>query len=196
MREILHSFEDEFARYKALGEGALAQVEERHLSTLGPNRGNSLAILVWHIGGNLASRFTNFLTTDGEKPWRQRDEEFVSRSVTREQLNEQWEHGWGVLRGTLAYLTDDDLGRTIRIRGQEMSVRDALVRSLAHLTYHVGQMVYLAKAITGADWKYLSIPPGQSAAYNANPTGEHAGDHAKRLSQLTDPDGTASPSTP
>ncbi len=181
MRDVLESIEGEFARYKALAEGALAQVEDAQLSVAGPNAGNSLAIIVWHISGNLASRFTDFLTTDGEKPWRHRDEEFVARTVLRAELVQKWDAGWHVLVGTLHDLQDADLSREVQLRQQAIRVQEALLRSLAHVSYHVGQLVYLAKALRGETWTYLSIPPGQSAAYNVSPTGERPRDHAARL---------------
>ena len=180
MNALIKSIESEFRRYKALAEGALGQVPEVTLSAPGPNGGNSLAVICWHISGNLKSRFTDFLTTDGEKPWREREEEFAARSVGRDVLQAKWEEGWSVLFGTLNGLTDADLTRTITIRGQPMAVHEALHRSLAHISYHVGQVVYVAHAIAGAGWKYLSIPPGGSAAYNAAPTMEKAATHAAK----------------
>ncbi|MFN8582744.1 MAG: DUF1572 family protein [Gemmatimonadaceae bacterium] len=181
MREILEAIEGEFARYKALADGALAQAPDAQLCVSGPNDGNSLAVLVWHVSGNLTSRFTDFLTTDGEKPWRQRDEEFIARSVTRGELQAKWEGGWHVLTGTLRGLHDEDLSRLVLLRGRSLPVREALLRALAHVSYHVGQIVYLAKALRGPDWTYLSIPPGGSAAYNANPASERPVEHATRL---------------
>ena len=181
MRDTLEAIEGEFARYKALADGAVAQVEDAHLSVAGPNAGNSLAVIVWHVSGNLTSRFTDFLTSDGEKPWRQRDEEFVTRSPSRQDFVDKWEAGWRVLFRTLGELHDADLGRVIQLRGQAIPVREALLRALAHISYHVGQIVYLAKAFRGPAWTYLSIPPGESAAYNAKPTGERPRDHAARL---------------
>jgi hypothetical protein len=119
------------------------------------------------VSGNLQSRFTDFLSSDGEKPWRRRDEEFESRTVTRAELMAKWNQGWAVLFQTLGVLEDGDLSREVTIRSQRLSVNDALHRALAHMSYHVGQIVYLAKSMRGKDWKYLSIPPGQSDAYNA-----------------------------
>ena len=127
-------------------------------------------MIVWHMSGNLASRFTDFLTTDGEKAWRQREEEFAARMVSKPDCIAKWDAGWKVLFDTLATLTDADLGTTVHIRKQPLTVQDALLRSLAHASYHVGQIVYIAKAARGAGWNYLSIPPGQSDAYNRNPT--------------------------
>jgi uncharacterized damage-inducible protein DinB len=162
MNTLITSIESEYRRYKALAERALEQVSESQLSTPGPAEGNSLAVVCWHLSGNLRSRFTDFLTSDGEKPWRQRDEEFETRTVSRAELMAKWEQGWKVLLDALAGLTDEALDRTVTIRGQALRVHEALHRSLAHTSYHVGQIVYLAKALRGEGWTYLSIPPGQS----------------------------------
>lgn len=165
MRELIESIGGEYQRYKALGEGAVKQVRDEELSQPGPNGGSSLAIVCWHISGNLRSRFTDFLTADGEKPWRNRDEEFDERAVSRAEFLAKWEGGWSVLFATLATLTDDNLRDTVKIRGQAMKVHEALHRSMAHVAYHVGQMVYLAKAFRGEQWTSLSIPRGQSSSY-------------------------------
>jgi uncharacterized damage-inducible protein DinB len=172
MRELIQSIHGEYVRYKKLAEDAMAQLDEKSLAAPGPNGGNSIATICWHMSGNLASRFTDFLSSDGEKPWRRREEEFFARQVTRDELLRKWRQGWDVLFETLAGLTDADLGRTVTIRQQPLRVDEALHRSLAHTSYHVGQIVYLAKSMRGADWRYLSIPPGQSAAYNAAPDKE------------------------
>ena len=165
MNVLIKSIESEYRRYKALAEGALEQVAEPQLSAPGPANGNSIAIICWHVSGNLRSRFTDFLATDGEKPWRKRDEEFDRRTVTRSELLSKWTIGWDVLFSTLATLTDDDLMKTVTIRGQAQAVHEALNRSLAHTSYHVGQIVYLAHAYAGDGWRYLTIAPGQSTAY-------------------------------
>lgn len=162
---LIKSIEAEYRRYKTLGEEALSQVDEKRLSERGPSKGNSLAIICWHMAGNFQSRFTDFLTTDGEKPWRHREEEFVERNVPRDELLAKWNAGWDVLFNALAQLSDDDLTKTVKIRGQSLAVHEALHRSLAHASYHVGQIVYLAHSIAGDSWRYLSIPPGGSAAY-------------------------------
>jgi len=167
--DIVKSIRSEFLRYRDLGEKALAQLDDAMLTAAPPGGGNSIATICWHMSGNFRSRFTDFLTTDGEKPWRKRDEEFEPRSVTRDELRQKWDGGWSVLISALDTLTDDDLGRTVTIRGQGLSVQDALLRSLAHASYHVGQIVYAAKAARGTDWTYLSIPPGQSETYNRAP---------------------------
>jgi uncharacterized damage-inducible protein DinB len=174
MRNIIDSIRGEYLRYKALAEAAIDQLDEADLSADGPNGGNSIAVICWHVAGNLRSRFTDFLTTDGEKPWREREEEFRQRRVTRSELREKWEQGWSALLGTLDVLSDADLGRTVTIRDQPLRVDEALHRSLAHLTYHVGQIVYLAKSFRGKEWRYLSIAPGQSDTYRKNPVSDSA----------------------
>ena len=177
MSAFTDSIRAEFQRYRTLAERALEQVPEDKLNTPGFPGGNSLAVIVWHVSGNLRSRFTDFLTDDGEKPWRNRDDEFESRDVSRDVLNDKWQSGWTVLFDAINALTDEDLHRIVSIRGQSLSVHDALHRSLAHVSYHVGQIVYLAHAHRGDGWKYLSIPPGGSAAYNAAPRSETPAGH-------------------
>ena len=162
---LIASIEAEYRRYKTLGERAINQLAEPQLADA-RGSSNSIATIVWHLAGNLQSRFTDFLTSDGEKPWRDRDSEFVPRHVTRAELQAKWEDGWRVLFAALKDLSEADLERTVTIRGQPHTVAEALHRSLAHASYHVGQIVYVAKALRGADWQYLSIPPGQSAQYN------------------------------
>jgi len=162
MRDLIASIEAEYRRYKTLGEGAINQLADSQLAQV-PGTGNSIVTIVWHLTGNLKSRFTDFLTADGEKPWRDRDSEFLAREVSRKELQAKWEDGWRVLFAALTDLSDVDLGRTVTIRGEPHTVAQALHRSLAHASYHVGQIVYEAKALRGADWRYLSIPPGQSA---------------------------------
>lgn len=172
MRDIIASIEGEFRRYKKLGDESFAQIHDEELIQSGPGGGNSVAVLVWHLSGNLKSRFTDFLTSDGEKPWRSRDEEFRSRAVSRGELIEKWEEGWKVLFKTLTSLSDDDLFKTVIIRGETFKVHEALHRLLAHASYHAGQIVYLAKGFRAADWKCLSIPLGKSEEFNSNPKGQ------------------------
>jgi hypothetical protein len=169
MRDFVASIQAEYVRYKDLADKALQQVDDAELSRPGPNGNNSLAVICWHVSGNLKSRFTDFLTTDGEKPWRHREEEFDDRAVSRDELTAKWEEGWTVVSSALEALTDADLQRTVTIRGQALRVHEALHRSLAHTASHVGQIIYLAKSLRGAAFTSLSIPRGQSAAYNANP---------------------------
>jgi hypothetical protein len=177
---VTSSIAAEFRRYKLLGEAAIAQVNEADLARAA-GEDNSIAVVVWHIAGNLRSRFTDFLTTDGEKPWRNRDEEFEERVVTRQELLAKWESGWQALFSALASLTDAELDRTVTIRGRPLVVSDALLRSLAHTSYHVGQIVYIAKSLHGAAWQTLSIPKGASATYNQNPGRETPEHHAAML---------------
>ena len=186
MKNIIDSIRGEYLRYKALAEAAIDQLDESDLSTDGANGGNSIAVICWHVAGNLQSRFTDFLTSDGEKPWREREEEFRRRSVTRAELREKWELGWSALIGALDELTDADLNRTVTIREKPLRVDEALHRSLAHLSYHVGQIVYLAKSLRGKDWKYLSIPPGQSDTYNKSAGRDSASAHRASLAQQAD----------
>ena len=129
-------------------------------------------MIVRHVSGNLVSRFTNFLTEDGEKPDRDRDREFDERPYTRAEMNELWARGWAVLDANVRPLSDDDLARTVTIRQQPMSVHAALCRSLAHVAYHVGQLVLLARTTAEREWESLSIPRGESQQYNAAPTRE------------------------
>jgi hypothetical protein len=170
MREIVASIEGEFRRYRKLGEEAIRQLGPEELLQRGSAEANSVAIIVWHLSGNLKSRFTDFLTSDGEKPWRKRDEEFQARVVSQTDVIEKWDEGWTVLIDTLRSLTDEDLGRAIVIRGENFKAHEALHRLMAHAAYHVGQIVYVAKSIRGRDWKCLSIPLGASEEYNRNPT--------------------------
>jgi len=158
MRELIESIEREYLRYKGYAEGTFDQLSDDQLEIVPAAEGNSVAILVWHIAGNLKSRFTDFLTTDGEKPWRQRDSEFEERQVSQQQLRQKWSEGWTVLLDTLAQLSDADLGKKIAIRGESLAVHEALHRSLAHTASHVGQIVLLGKNLRGAEWRSLTIP--------------------------------------
>ena len=185
MTRVIESIRAEYLRYKALAEGAIKQLSDADLSAAGAGAGNSIAVVCWHVSGNLQSRFTDFLTTDGEKPWRDREEEFHARTVTRSALLAKWEQGWDALSTALAQLTDEQLELKVTIRGQSLTVVEALHRSLAHVSYHVGQIVYIAKAARGQGWTYLSIPPGQSNAYNQAPTNERPAAHASALSKRT-----------
>ncbi len=168
---IVEAVRDEMNRYHSLAIRALEQVDDESFFKVRSPGSNSLAVVVRHVGGNLKSRFTDFLTSDGEKPWRDRDSEFEPLGTRAETL-ELWNLGWQVLRETLAELTDKDLGRIVTIRGQEWTVGGALLRSLAHVSYHVGQIVDTARAHAGLSWSSLSIPKGGSASYNRNPNRE------------------------
>jgi uncharacterized damage-inducible protein DinB len=180
-RVVIASFEAGYNGYKAYAEGAFSQLSDAQLNERPGEIGNSIAMISWHIAGNFASRFSNFLTEDGEKPWRQREEEFALRSVTREELLAKWEGGWRVALDAIGALTDADLARTVHIRQRPLTVSDALLRSLTHASYHVGQIVLLGKLLVGPQWKYLSIPPGQSEAYNRDPKYEKPADFAAHV---------------
>ncbi|MDX2004610.1 MAG: DUF1572 family protein [Meiothermus sp.] len=156
----------EFRRYKELSDRALVQVGEAEWFYVPARESNCLAVVVKHVGGNLRSRWTDFLTADGEKPDRVRDAEFeLFEGDTVQGLLEGWEGGWAAVLGTLATLTEADLGRTITIRSQPHSVPEAIQRSLAHTAYHGGQIVQLAKMIRAEGFENLSVPKGQSAQF-------------------------------
>ena len=152
-----------FRNYKALGDRALSQVSDADLHALIDPDANSIAVIVKHLAGNLRSRFTDFLTSDGEKPDRDRDAEFeMPEQVSREGIVRWWEEGWAVALGSVESLTGDDLEKTVTIRGEPFLVIEAINRLTTHAAYHVGQMVFLAKHFAGPQWKSLSIPKGQS----------------------------------
>ena len=152
--------------YKKLAERAMAQVSDEQLfATLDPEA-NSIAIVVKHMSGNMRSRWTDFLTSDGEKPTRNRDSEFVDPASTRAALLADWEDGWSRVFSALEPLTDDDLDRTVTIRGEAHSVMQAINRQVAHYPHHVGQIVLLAKHFAGDRWQSLSVPRNQSAEFN------------------------------
>jgi hypothetical protein len=153
--------------YKHLGERAIAQAPDEALITTLDAESNSIAIIVKHLYGNMRSRWTNFLTTDGEKPDRNRDTEFESPAATRDQLIAQWEAGWKYLFDGLASLTDADLARKVLIRSEPHSVMQAINRQVAHYSYHVGQIVFLAKHFTSDRWTTLTVPRGKSAEATA-----------------------------
>jgi hypothetical protein len=169
---MIKDFISEFARYRDIGEKAMRQVSDVALNEVpGPDK-NSIAIIVRHISGNLVSRFTDFLTSDGEKPWRDRDSEFQDISYDRREVERIWSDGWAVLESELSKLSDDGLQQHVYIRGRAWTIHDALCRSLAHVSYHVGQIVLLARILNDAEWQWITIPKGQSREYNMNPTKE------------------------
>ena len=150
--------------HKRLGEGAMEQISDEQFFHLLDPESNSVALIVKHITGNQKSRFTDFLTSDGEKPWRNRDTEFeAGEQDTREALMKRWEENWKLVLDTVKSLKPEDLGRTVTIRGEEHTVFVAVQRQVMHYAYHVGQIVFLAKHFRSAGWKSLSIPRGQSA---------------------------------
>ncbi len=155
-----------FRLYQQLGEKAISQVDDKDLNWHENEDSNSIVTIVKHLWGNMLSRWTDFLTTDGEKPWRKRDDEFEGESITREELMKKWEDGWQCLFKALGSITDNDLERIIYIRNEGQSVLDAINRQVAHYSYHVGQIVYISKLRSKADWKSLSIPRNKSDEYN------------------------------
>jgi hypothetical protein len=156
-----------FRYYKKLAEKAMEQVTDVQLvQALDPEM-NSIAVTVKHMAGNMRSRWTDFLNSDGEKPDRRRDSEFVDPPTTREGVLRLWEEGWGAVFGALEPLTDADLGRTVRIRGEAHSVMQAINRQVAHYAYHCGQIVLLAKHFRGGEWRSLTIPRNRSAEFTS-----------------------------
>jgi Protein of unknown function (DUF1572) len=156
-----------FHYYKALAERAMAQVTDEQLVAVSHAEMNSIAVIVKHMAGNMVSRWTDFLTTDGEKPGRDRDAEFEQPPATREQLLALWEQGWQALFQALVPLAEADMHRTVTIRGEPHSVMQTINRQMGHYSYHCGQIVLLAKLFRGEDWTSLSIPRKKSAEFNA-----------------------------
>src|SRR4051812_43854158 len=155
-----------FRHTKKLAEGAMEQVSDEQLFEALDEEMNSIAIIVKHMAGNMRSRWTDFLTSDGEKPTRDRDREFVDPPQTRESLLRIWNEGWDLVFTSLEPLTDTDLGRTVTIRGEAHSVMQAMNRQLTHYAYHAGQIVLLAKHLNHSGWKALTIPRNRSADFN------------------------------
>jgi hypothetical protein len=156
-----------FRDYKKLAEGAMEQVSEDELFQAFDEEMNSIAIIAKHMAGNMRSRWTDFLTSDGEKPNRNRDSEFVEPPSTRAELMKMWNQGWDQVFEALEPLSDADMERKITIRGEPHSVMQAINRQIAHYAYHVGQIVFLAKHIKGSDWKSLSVPKNKSGEFNS-----------------------------
>lgn len=163
---FIHSVKGIFGMYKMLGEKAIAQIDDTAFFWQQNEDSNSIALIIKHLWGNMLSRWTDFLTTDGEKPWRQRDAEFQNLGEDRAVIMQKWEEGWQRVFDTLNKLTDADLERIVYIRNEGHTVMEAINRQLAHYPYHVGQIVYIAKLHTGEAWKSLSIPRNKSAEYN------------------------------
>jgi hypothetical protein len=155
-----------FRYYKKLSEDAMAQVTDAELTTVLDGEMNSIAQIVKHMAGNMRSRWRDFLTTDGEKPDRNRASEFVAPPATREELRTVWEDGWDFVFGALGPLTEADLERTVLIRNEPHSVMQAINRQVAHYAYHCGQIVMLAKHLRSDKWKTLSVPKNKSAEFN------------------------------
>ena len=155
-----------FLYYKSLGEKAMAQLTEEELKEQPGPGSNNVAAIVKHLHGNMLSRWTDFLSTDGEKPWRNRDGEFEDTLEGRTRIMEAWEEGWACLFSAINSLQAENLQHIVYIRNEGHTVLEAINRQLAHYSYHVGQMVFLAKQIRGENWQSLSIPRGQSQAFN------------------------------
>ncbi len=166
-KDYLESTIKQFEYYKLLGEKAMEQLPEEKLLWQYNEESNSIATIVKHLSGNMLSRWTDLLTTDGEKEWRNRDAEFENDIQSKDELLAKWNEGWQCLLTTLKQLTADDLEKIVYIRNQGHTVMEAINRQLAHYPYHVGQIVYLAKMVSGNNWKSLSIPKGNSQSFNA-----------------------------
>jgi hypothetical protein len=160
-----------FGYYRTLGEKAMRQVTDEQLFFQPNENSNSIAIIVQHIAGNMLSRFTNFLTEDGEKPGRHRDTEFEATITDSAELWKCWNKGWACLENALNDLQEGDLEKTVYIRSEAHTVLEALNRQLAHYPYHIGQMIYVAKMLRDADWQNLSIPKNKSAEFNREKMG-------------------------
>ncbi len=155
-----------FRQYKKWAEGAMSQISDDQLFTALDPESNSIAIIIKHMAGNMRSRWTDFLTTDGEKPDRNRDSEFEDAPATREALMALWDDGWNRLFGALSPLSDSDLARSVAIRGEPHSVMQAINRQVAHYALHVGQIIFLAKHFRGVEWKTLTVPKKGSGEFN------------------------------
>jgi hypothetical protein len=160
------AFEAELRRYKRMAERAFEQLADHDFFVRLNERQNSIWVIVKHLAGNMRSRWTDFLTSDGEKPDRHRDSEFVEDVVPRAQIMKTWEDGWARTFAALSQLKEGDLLRTVTIRAEPMTALSAIVRSIAHVAHHVGHIVLIAKQVKGPDWKWLTIPPGQSEQFN------------------------------
>jgi uncharacterized damage-inducible protein DinB len=157
-QNFLQSVIKRLKEYKSLGDKTFAQLKDDEMLYKPNKASNSIAVIIKHMHGNMQSRWTNFLTEDGEKEWRKRNDEFEEESLTKKQLLDLWEEGWKTFLTTLESLTDNDLLKTVTIRSQPLSVTDAINRQLAHYSYHVGQIIYVGRMIKDAKWVNLSIP--------------------------------------
>ena len=163
---MIHLFIKRFKEYKTLADKTFDQLNDADMHRQPDSESNSIAIIIQHMHGNMMSRWTNFLTEDGEKPWRKRDDEFEVHDYSKQTLIDNWNEGWKVFLDTLESLTEEDLIKTITIRSQPLSVLDAIIRQTAHYSYHVGQIVYLGKWMRSNEWKSLSIPKNKSDDFN------------------------------
>lgn len=166
MSSFLSASKKQFKYYQTLGIAAIHQCPEQHLFWQYNKESNSIAIIVNHISGNMLSRWTDFLESDGEKPWRNRDQEFQNVLSTKEEIINSWNVGWKCLFNSINKLNISQLEDLVYIRNQGHTVSEAILRQLAHYSYHIGQMVYISRMAAGNDWKSLSIPRGSSKTYN------------------------------
>lgn len=164
--DFLKSAIKRLSYYKELGDKTFAQLNDADFHFQPNEVSNSIAIIIQHMAGNMLSRWTDFLTTDGEKEWRNRETEFEEQHLTKQQLVDFWQKGWDCCLGSLNSLTEKELFKTIYIRSEGLLVIDAINRQLAHYPYHVGQIIYLAKIIKNSDWQNLSIAKGNSDLFN------------------------------
>jgi hypothetical protein len=165
--DYLQDMKRTLSQYKALGDKAFAQIAGDEIHWKVEPESNSIATIVMHVSGNLLSRWTDFLTTDGEKPWRNRDAEFEDASFGKEEMLALWEKGWKCVLDAVESMREEMLPLTITIRGEKYTVLRALNRSVTHTAYHVGQIVFIAKALRSAAWTSLSVPKGKSKEFNA-----------------------------
>jgi hypothetical protein len=172
MQNFLISTRKLFTHYKELGEKAIAQLRDDEINWRPNSASNSVAIIVHHLSGNMLSRFTDFLTSDGEKPWRNRDAEFDAGYKSKGEMMEAWNAGWQVVFGAIDALKDEDLDKIIYVRNEGQTVMEALQRQLAHYPHHIGQILYVGKMIRGDEWKSLSIPKGMSQGFNQEKFGK------------------------
>ena len=163
---FLQSAIKKFQEQKLLGEKTFAQLDDKDLFYKPSTESNSIAVIVQHLSGNMLSRWTNFLTEDGEKPWRERDKEFEDILTTKDEVLLTWNKGWRRVLNTLGLLQPEDLMKTITIRSEPLLVVDTIIRQIDHYGYHVGQIVYIGRLIKNEDWQTLSIPKNKSSDYN------------------------------
>ncbi len=166
LQDYLQSIKKQFSYYKQLSEKTFAQLPNEALFWQYNSESNSIAIIVSHLSGNMLSRWTDFLNSDGEKPWRNRDQEFETIIKCKQELLDKWERGWQCFSLALDSLKEEDLQKTILIRNEKHTVIEAINRQLAHYPYHIGQIVFIGKMITHENWKSLSIPKGKSESFN------------------------------
>jgi hypothetical protein len=169
MKNFLSLSIDRFEQLQSLGAKTLDQLNDEQIHWSPDAESNSIAVIVQHLYGNMLSRFTDFLTTDGEKPDRHRDSEFVEQKLSLDELRKKWNEGWDCVFAAIRPLTNDDIEKEVFIRGESHTVMEAILRQISHYGYHVGQIVYIGKHIKGSEWKTLSIPRGKSEEFLSTP---------------------------